>query len=830
MKETLGAQMNNEAHANNVPPEGPLTRIEHAALLSGKSTWETHAIPRLGIPSIVMSDGPHGVRKQAGSADHLGINASLEATCFPTASAVAASWDTALGEEIGEALGQEAAQRDVNVLLGPGLNMKRSPLGGRNFEYFSEDPYLAGKMAAAYVRGIQAHGGAACPKHFAVNSQETMRMTTNSVVDEGTLREIYLAAFEIMVKEAHPKAIMSSYNLLGGTYTHENAHLLTEILREEWGFDGAVVTDWGGGNDPLAAIEAGGTIEMPSPGFDSVSQLLTKSGVNLEALAARAEEAAALARNSQAPKPGEGIFAQHYELAQRASESSSVLLKNEGILPLKEGLKVAVVGDFATTPRYQGAGSSLVNSTRVITPLDALRERMDVSGFAQGFKRGEGADMALIDEACQLAAKADVVVAYLGLDEFFESEGKDREHMHLPDAQGALITKLVEANPNVVVVMSTGSPVEMPWIDRVPAVLLQYLSGQEGGTATARILTGEVNPSGHLAETFPLALADTPTAGRFPALTSNIFYTEGPYIGYRYYSSAQVPVAFPFGFGLSYTRFAYSDFTASDTGVTFTVKNVGERAGACVPQVYVSPSEEAKKFGPRPARELKAFTKVYLEAGESREITLPFDDYTFRVWDRTRAQWVWPTGTWKVMLAENAEAILATCEITREGDTCEKPHPATLIEAYATGDISAVREADFAILLGHGLPSEPQSGVFTYNTPLAATATCRSWLGRAIYKHYFVPGMKKMERTGKPDLNLLFQYAMPPRAMAKMSGGLVTTDMAMALTHLLNGHFFAGLGRFISGFFDGRKRAKALARDLEVASSAAPTASTPEQA
>lgn len=820
----------NEENTSIYPPEGPLTRIEQAALLSGKSTWETRAIPRLAIPSIVMSDGPHGVRKQRGSADHLGINASQEATCFPTASAVAASWDISLGEEIGQVLGKEAAQRDVNVLLGPGMNMKRSPLGGRNFEYFSEDPYLAGKMAAAYVRGIQALGGAACPKHFAVNSQETMRMTTNSVVDEGTLREIYLTAFEIMVKESHPKAVMSSYNLLNGTYTHENAHLLTEILREDWGFDGAVVTDWGGGNDPLAAIEAGGSIEMPSPGFDSVAQLLTKSGVNLEALQARAQEIVDLARNSQAPKPGEEIFAQHYELAQRASESSSVLLKNEGILPLKPGVKVAVVGDFATTPRYQGAGSSLVNSTRVIAPLDALKERMDVCGFAQGFKRGEGPDLTLIEEACTLASHADVVLAYLGLDEFYESEGKDREHMHLPDAQGALIAKLVQANPNVVVVLSCGSPVELPWIDRVPAVLLQYLSGQEGGTATARILTGEVNPSGHLAESFPVALADTPTAGRFPAQTSNIFYTEGPYIGYRYYSTAKVPVAFPFGYGLSYTTFAYSDFTASESCVSFTVTNVGERAGACVPQVYISPSQEARKFGPRPARELKAFTKVYLHAGESRKITLPLDEYAFRVWDRTRAQWAYPQGTWSVMLAENVEAIVATHELIREGDACPQAHPAALIDAYATGDVTAVSEKDFAVLLGHELPHEPQPGVFTYNTPLAATATCRSWLGRAIHKYYFTPALKKMERTGKPDLNLLFQYAMPPRAMAKMSGGLVTTRMALALTHLLNGHFFAGLGRFISAFFAGRKQAKHLAYELEIASGLSDSPSSQQQA
>lgn len=420
---------------------GSLSTLEKAAMLSGETTWQTRALPRLGVRQLWMSDGPHGIRRQAGSADHLGINASQPATCFPTSATVANSWDPVLAERVGRALGREASHLGVDVLLGPGLNIKRSPLGGRNFEYFSEDPYLAGKLAAGYVRGIQGAGVAACPKHFAVNSQETRRMTSDSVVDEATLREIYLTAFEILVKESRPLTIMTSYNLVNGTYSHENSHLLQDILRDDWGFDGAVVTDWGGGNDPVAAVSAGGTIEMPSPGFDSVCEILESSNLDEEQLNARVAEVVTLAHRINPETVDESIFDDHDRLAQEAAEASIVLLKNEGkALPLASGARIAVVGDFAFEPRYQGAGSSLVNPTQLVKPLQALEDStLSIVASARGFERGKALDPGLLAEAIEAARAADVVLLHLGLDEILESEGKDREHMHLPENQAELL-------------------------------------------------------------------------------------------------------------------------------------------------------------------------------------------------------------------------------------------------------------------------------------------------------------------------------------------------------------------------------------------------------
>ena len=519
---------------------------QKCALLSGDTVFTTRGYKNAGVPPITLSDGPNGVRKQAGAADHLGLNPSVPATCFPTAATVACSWDPALGEEIGRAMGEEAAAQEVAVLLGPGLNTKRSPLCGRNFEYFSEDPYLSGKMAAAYVRGIQSEGISACPKHFAVNSQELRRMASDSVVDERTLRELYLTGFEIVVKEAHPKALMSSYNLINGIYANENAHLLQDILREEWGFDGAVVTDWGGSNDHALGVKNGSTLEMPAPGGDAVRELLAavRSGKITEAdVDARLDELltlvldthAAVERHSRNFDAGA-----HHALARRAAGESVVLLKNDdALLPLAEGTRVAVIGDFAEKPRYQGAGSSAVNSIKVDTFLDCLNDSgLHSVGFAPGFDRQGKPDAAKQAEAVALAAEADAVLLCLGLDEIKESEGLDRADMKLADNQIELLQAVREANPNTVVIVNAGASLETPWLAHCKALVYGALGGQAGAGAMVDVLTGKINPGGKLAETWANAYADTPARDHFAGPGRTVQYREGLYVGYRYYQTA----------------------------------------------------------------------------------------------------------------------------------------------------------------------------------------------------------------------------------------------------------------------------------------------------
>ena len=511
-----------------------MTTEEKAAFLSGKNVWQTRDFKRLGIPSIFCSDGPHGIRKQAGAGDHLGLNASLSATCFPTAATIANSWDEELGEELGAALGEEASVQDVNVLLGPGLNIKRSPLCGRNFEYFSEDPYLSGKMAASYIRGIQSQGVYACPKHFAVNSQELRRMAMDSVLDERTLREIYLTGFEIAVKEGHPGSIMSSYNEVNGVYANENKHLLQDILRKEWGFDGIVITDWGGSNDHVRGVAAGSNLEMPAPGLDSareILQALKEKKLTMEELDSCVEDLlkavmtlSAKAKNKKTSFSKE----EHHELAKKAAEQSAVLLKNiDNILPLAPGTKVAVIGDFAVEPRYQGAGSSMVNPTKLETMEQVMRNYdLEVVGICRGYQRSGEEDAVMKKEALDLAANAEVVIYCFGLDELSESEGLDRPHMRIPQNQIELLKAIVQVNENVTGILSAGAAVEMPWHNCCKAILHGYLYGQAGAGAMMNILTGKVNPSGHLNETYPLSYEDTPAFRYFPSAQRISQYRE----------------------------------------------------------------------------------------------------------------------------------------------------------------------------------------------------------------------------------------------------------------------------------------------------------------
>jgi len=817
------------AHSKNASEiVASLTKFEKAALLSGKNVWQTRAIERLDVPAVFMSDGPHGVRKQVGSSDHLGINASHPATCFPTSATVANSWDVSLAERVGTALGRESAHIGVDVLLGPGMNIKRSPLCGRNFEYFSEDPYLTGIFASAYIKGIQSAGIAACPKHFAVNSQETRRMTSNSVIDQKTLREIYLTAFEIAVKEANPLTIMSSYNLVNGTYANESSLLLQQILRDEWKFDGAVVTDWGGGNDPIAAISAGGTVEMPSPGFDSVDQIMAAENLDEGALTARAEEIVELALRIAPQNSGEDLFAHHNELARIAAEQSIVLLKNnDDILPLNPHTKVAVIGQFAFKYRYQGAGSSLVNPTELATPLEALADSdLDVVAQAPGFEHGKPSNPELVAAAKEAAKQGDVVLLYLGLDEVAESEGKDRDHMEIPANQIELLRELQQVNPRIVVILAAGSAIEMPWIDQCTAVLHGYLGGQAGAPAMVNALTGKINPSGRLAETYPLSLKDTPTYGNFPATGRNALYREGPFVGYRYYESAQVPVLFPFGYGLSYTEFSYSNLEVTRDGVTFEVANTGKVAGSDVPQLYIKPTAEVAKLGPASVIELKGFTKLHLAPGEKKQVRIGFDDYTFRHFDPTADRWVTVAGEYNVAIGRSVRDLVLEDTIAISGETITTEAASSQIAAYATGQIREVTDADFAVLLDGEVPQDSdESTRLGVNSPLSDLKNARSALGRGIYRFHLERGLRKADEKGVPDLDLLFQFGMPFRAIAKMSGGLADMRMVDGILTLVNGKFFRGLGQVIGRFFSNRKRQKALGKKFDQLSTGASTTS-----
>ena len=778
-----------------------LSLEQKCALLSGKNTWQTQDYPRQGVPAIWLSDGPNGLRKQAGAADHLGLNPSEPATCFPTAATMANSWDPALGEEVGRALGEETAAYRVNVLLGPGLNVKRSPLCGRSFEYFSEDPYLSGKMAAAYVRGIQENGIAACPKHFAVNSQELRRMASNSVLDERTLRELYLTAFEIVVKEAHPKSIMSAYNKVNDTYANENHHLLVDILRREWGFDGAVVTDWGGSNDHVEGVKNGSTLEMPSPGLGGARKLLkavAEGSLTEQEIDLRVDELLELVLSTTAAiekAPRKFDEDAHHQLAKRAAAESIVLLKNEGgILPLKHGRKVALIGDFARTPRYQGAGSSMVNPTRVDSLKDAMETaELELVGCCAGYERSGKLNKAYLDEAVSQAKLADVVILCIGLDESSESEGLDRTHIGIPAVQKQLLDAVTAANPNVVAVVSAGSVIETDWVEKCKAVVHGYLGGQAGAGAMLEVLTGWQNPCGKLAETIPLRYEDTPAARYFPGRKQNAEYREGLYVGYRYYETANKAVRYPFGYGLSYTTFAYSDLQVSADKVTFTITNTGSCAGAEVAQLYVA-KPDAAVF--RPARELKGFVKVFLKAGESKAVTIPLDDKTFRYWNVATDRWEVEGGSYQLLVGANVQDIRLTADITLPGTGAPDPYAGRELLDYRTGNIQNIPDAEFEALLGRPLPEE--------KTAIDRTMT----LGELNYSRsplcWLIAGvltllLRSGEKKGKPNLNILFQYNMPLRGLAQMTNGMIGDEFVDGLVLEAKGFWIIGILRALVG-------------------------------
>lgn len=645
-----------------------MTLEEKASLCSGADNWRTKEIQRLGIPSISLVDGPHGLRKQERKTDHLGINDSKKAICFPAACATASSFDIDLMNRLGQILGEECIFEEVNVLLGPAVNIKRTPLCGRNFEYLSEDPYLAGMMAAAYIRGVQSKGVGTSLKHFALNNQETNRMTISSEVSERVIREIYLPAFEIAIKEAKPRSIMCSYNRVNGEYVSESQKFLTEILREGWNYDGCVVSDWGAVNDRVKGLSVGLDLEMPSSGGYNDKQIVNavKEGrIDEGVLNKSVENILNLVFDNNNYRNFQDGFDMEkaHRIAEDIETECAILLENNGILPLKEGIRVAYLGEFAQNPRYQGGGSSHVHSYKVVSAIDAANDKNRSFVYEKGFSVVDN-EMKESDlkKACQVASESDVAVIFAGLPEIMESEGYDRTSMELPALQNKLIEEVLKVQSNVVVVLHNGSPIEMPWASKVSAILEMYLGGQGVGEACDRILYGEANPSGRLAESFPYRLQDNPSYLHFPGNDKRVYYGEGIFVGYRYYDTKNVPVRYAFGHGLSYTEFEYSDLKFSTDKmsdnerltISLKVKNIGKVAGKEVIQLYIAPNCGKIK---RPLKELKGFKKIHLLPSEEREVFMEISARDLSYFDEDMQDWYAPSGEYQVLIGHASDDI-----------------------------------------------------------------------------------------------------------------------------------------------------------------------------
>lgn len=775
-----------------------LPLADRVRLLSGSGFWQLEPVG--GEDPVTITDGPHGLRLQIESDDHLGVAGSRPATCFPTASALGATWDPDLLHEVGAALGRECRAAGVGGLLGPGLNLKRHPAGGRNFEYLSEDPLLSGRLAAALVRGIQSEGVAACPKHYVVNNQETFRMTVDAVVDDRTLRELYLSGFETVVREGRPWMVMSSYNRVNGTYAGESRRLVTEILRDEWGFDGVVVSDWGAVDDRVAGVRAGMDLEMPGGAGSHDRDVLAavRDGRLSEADVDRsAARVAALARRVGGPPadPDPGLHDRHHELARRAAVAGTVLLTNDGTLPLGAPPRLAVVGAFADQPRYQGAGSSRVAPTRLDTALDALRARLPEGtvDYAPGYDPSTGAaGDQQIAAAETAAAAAEVVVTFLGLPPGHETEGVDRSDLRLPDGHHRLVQALLRTNPRLVVVLCNGAPVELPWADRPAAVIEAYLGGQAGGSAIADVLLGDAEPGGRLAESFPVVQADLPADRNFPGHPRQVEYREGLYVGYRFHTTAGVPARFPFGHGLGYSTFAYDDLrvVADDAGreVQVTVTNTGDRAGSEIVQVYLRPLEPSLH---RPDRELVGFAKVHLEPGAGRDVTVALPDRAFEVWDVEAGRWRVDGGGYEVLVGASATDVRATGHLEVPGGEAPRgtPRPAGFVAS----------DDEFAAMLGRPIPTPAPTRPFRPNSTVADLRA--SPVGRVIRAGILWQGKREARREFAgmaEDLDALMDATvdqLPLRALASLSRGRIPHAAIDRLVAALNGDWRRALRR-----------------------------------
>ena len=769
-----------------------LTLEEKASLMSGADMWHTKQVKNAGIPDALMCDGPHGLRKVTGKSPMPGKTNSVPSTCYPTASALANSWDTELLEKIGRELGLEAVCENVSILLGPGMNIKRNPLCGRNFEYFSEDPFLTGKLGAAMIRGIQSNGIYACPKHFAANSQEHLRMSIDSVVDERTLREIYLPAFEAAVKEGGAKCIMTSYNRLNGTYSSENTHLLTEILEKEWKYSGMVVTDWGANNDRIAAVKAGCTLEMPSSSGVTDRQIVeaVRSGKLDESILDEQVEKLldmVFSTRKAFTKPYLDKYKHHLTAAEAAAETA-VLLKNEDrILPISKEKRVAVIGDFVEEPRYQGAGSSLVNAWNPLKPLECLKKSgVNVIGFARGYDRKGKRDAKKMKEAVGLAREADLVLLYMGLDEGDEAEGVDRENILLPSNQILLLRTLASVNPNIVVVLNCGGVVDTQWDSCCKALVHGFLSGQAAPLAMAELLTGKRNFSGKLTETFPLCYEDEPSAKWFPGKETTAEYREGVFVGYRYFDTAGIPVKYPFGYGLSYTDYEYSNLQVDENCVRFRIKNTGNRAGDEVAQLYVSPGT---RFFFRPNKELKGFCRIHLEPGEEKEAEILLDERSFAVWNTETAGWTVIPGKYSVLIGASCDDIRLGTEVEKNGPAIPDPYTDEIFAAYRSCEPDLVSDGAFQRLLGRPLPSSEwdRTRKLDRNDTVAQGAYLSGGPGRWLYsavnllRNLFLLKGNKMNAA-----NTMFVLNATYRSLSRMSGRALDDNAMDALMSVIN--------------------------------------------
>ena len=781
-----------------------MTLEEKASLCSGEDFWHLKGIERLGIPTIMVTDGPHGLRKQAEKSDHLGINKSVPATCFPTAAATGSSWDIELMHEIGEALAEECLQEDVAVILGPGANIKRSPLCGRNFEYISEDPYLTGEMAAAFIDGVQSRGVGTSLKHYAVNNQEKLRLVMDSVVDDRALREIYLTGFEKAVKQAQPWTVMCSYNKVQGTYASENKKLLTELLKDEWHHDGIVVTDWGACNDRVEGLKAGQELEMPSSGGDNDLRIVraVKDGILDEEIlnAAVGRILKLIFKSADARTPGFTYDAEaHHTLARKAAGQSAVLLKNEGLLPLDKSKKVALIGEFAVKPRYQGGGSSHINPIMMSCAYDEFKNRGIEFTYAQGYSLdSDGVDQSMIGEAVIAATQADVVVLFAGLPDIYESEGYDRGTIDMPQSHNQLISQVSKANPNIVVLLQNGAPVLMPWIHSVKAVIECYLGGQGCGSASGDILYGDVNPSGKLAETFPLALSDTPCYKWFPEGPLTVEYRESVYVGYRYYDTAGKNVLFPFGHGLSYTQFEYSDMRLSaasiqdsdELTVTATIKNTGKVSGAEIVQAYVRDTASTVF---RPEKELKGFAKVYLDPGEQKQVLFKLDKRSFAYFNTAINDWHVESGDYTIMLGASSRDIRLSADVHVESTMphAQIPDYANDTPSYYNikGKDIGIPDKEFEALLGYPIPpkTRPADAPFDWNATLDDIK--HTAIGQRLQQEFLKNMQESFSAADDVSLELIAQNMaaeMPLRSIATFSAGNLTLSKIEGLLIEIN--------------------------------------------
>lgn len=792
-----------------------MTLKEKVSLLSGKNYWETNNIDKYCIPSMFLADGPYGLRKQAVEADKIGLNKGLPATCFPTGSCVANSWNEELYYEIGKAIGEEAIANRVNIVLGPSINIKRNPLCGRNFEYLSEDPLLSGKMGASYIKGIQSQGISACVKHFACNNQETRRKAVDTIVDERAFREIYLKPFQYAVVEGKVKSIMASYNKINGNYACENFHLMTGILRNDWKFKGVTISDWGASNSRTKGLVAGNDLEMPSNCgetnkeiYDAVlnnkipSSYVDQSATRLLKLAFSTTDAF---------KGKKNIFDvdKHNELALKAAEESIVLLKNNNVLPLNSKDKIAIIGTFAFKPRYQGAGSSIVTPTKLSSFVEVIKNyNLNIIGAEKGFRRFGKSNKILMDQALNLASNADKILLFLGLDEFSESEGYDRTTLDLPSNQLELINKLLLLKKEIIVILSCGSVVNLPFDSKINGLVHCYLSGQEGARALANILVNATNPSGKLAETYPLDYKDVPNINTFSKAVNSVEYRESIYIGYRYYSTKNIKVRYPFGFGLSYTNFSYSDLEIKNMELSFKLKNTGKYEGKEIIQVYYG-LENSKIF--RAKRSLMLYDKISLKPDEEVILTYKLKESMFQFFNTRTNSWEIEKGNYLIEIGSSSLNILLTESLKLEGTDSPIENESKELSKYYAGDVQNVSVGEFEYLIKRKVPN-PNRIFFKKNRILVHSNTTidelkysKGMFGRffhsilSIYRGY-LRIFKKRDRENEITMGVLFE---PIRTISRMTNGKISWGQLNALIMMFNGKFFKGVHMF---FKEKRKK------------------------